>query len=104
MKIGGKAEETGVNTVIPAFALFPKKKVFKSFPVSFSRPLTLLPNNKTLDWSKLKAFADEKLKVAEIMTFVFYSIENIVGKGENAGYSIFSFSHDVYKRPLSQGR
>ena len=37
-------------------------------------------------------------------------IENIVGKGENAGYqhfllvtSIFSFSHNVFKMFLSQG-
>ena len=27
--------------------------------------LTLLTNNKILDWSKLKAFADNKLKVAK---------------------------------------
>ena len=33
--------------------------------------------------------------------FVFEWVENIVGKGENAG---FSFSHSVFKRLLSQGR
>ena len=38
---------------------------------------------------------------------VFDRVENIVGKGENAGIkvlvtSIFSFSHNVFKRPLSQ--
>ena len=63
-----------------------------------------LPNNKILDSSKLKAFADEKLNEVEKMEFVFGFLENLVGKGENAGFqhsSIFSSSHNVYKRPLS---
>ena len=35
----------------------------------------------------------------------FHKAENIVGKGENAGYtSIFFFSHNVFKWHLSQGR
>ena len=38
-----------------------------------------------------------------MLIFVFDSVENIVGKGENAGYSIFSFSH-VFKMHLRQGR
>ena len=46
-----------------------------------------LPKDKILNWSKLKAFADDKLKVAKIMTFVLDSVENIVGKGENASFS-----------------
>ena len=44
-----------------------------------------LPNNKNLDRSKLKAFADDKNNVLRTMTFVFDTVENIVGKGENAG-------------------
>ena len=39
-----------------------------------------------MDWSKLKAFAYNKFKVAKIMISVFDSVENIVGKEENAGY------------------
>ena len=46
-----------------------------------------LPNNKILGWSKLKAFADDKLKVAKIMIFVFDSVENIVGNEEKASFS-----------------
>ena len=42
-----------------------------------------LPNNKILDKSKLKAFADDKIEFDEIMIFVFDRVENIVGKGEN---------------------
>ena len=29
--------------------------------------------------------------------------ETIVGKGENAGYQHFSFPHNVFRRPISQG-
>ena len=48
-----------------------------------------LPNDKMLHWSKLKAFADDKIKVLRMMIFVFDRIENIVGKGENAGHQCF---------------
>ena len=36
--------------------------------------------------SKLKAFADGKLKVIQKKKFILDKIENIVGKEENAGY------------------
>ena len=39
-----------------------------------------------LEWSKLKALADDKLNMPEILQFVFGRVENIVGKGENAGH------------------
>ena len=48
--------------------------------------LNSLPNNKILDWSKLKAYADDKINVTEKLKFVIGSLENNVGKGENAGY------------------
>ena len=51
----------------------------------------------------MKEFADDKSNVVERMTSVFDIVENIVEKGENAGNSIFSFSHNVFKRLLSQG-
>ena len=38
---------------------------------------------------KLKAFADNKIIVAEKLRFVLGKIENIVKKGENAGYQHF---------------
>ena len=66
--------------------------------------LNPLPDNKILDWSKLKAFADDKLNVTKIIISVFDRVENIVGKGEIACTSNFSFSHNVFKRLLSQGR
>ena len=40
-----------------------------------------LSNDNFLDWSKLKAFADEKSNVDEKFKFVLGRVENIVGKG-----------------------
>ena len=48
-----------------------------------------LPNNKILDWSKFKTFADDAINVTEKLKFVLGRVENIVGKGENAGYQQF---------------
>ena len=36
-------------------------------------------------WSKVKAFADDNLNVAKMAKYLFDRIENIAGKGENAG-------------------
>ena len=47
------------------------------------------PNDKILDYTKLKAFADDNSTLAEKMISVYDRIENIVGKGENAGYQHF---------------
>ena len=54
--------------------------------------------------TKVKAFADDKFNIAKMITSVFDSEENIVEKGENAGYqhfllvtSIFSFIHNLFK-------
>ena len=48
-----------------------------------------LPNNIFLDWSKLKAFADDKINLTEKLKFVLGRVEIIVGKGENAGNQHF---------------
>ena len=48
-----------------------------------------LPNDKILDMTKLKAFADDKINVPQIMISVFDRVEDIVGKGENAGHQHF---------------
>ena len=62
-----------------------------------------LPNNKILDWSKLKAFADDNLYEAQMMIYVFDWAGKIVGKGENAGNQHFSpfptmFSNALFLR------
>ena len=51
--------------------------------------LNSLPNDKILEWSKLKAFEDGKRNETEKLKFILGREENIVGKGENAGYQHF---------------
>ena len=48
-----------------------------------------LANYKILDVTKWKAFADDKINVAQMMISVIDRVENIVGKGKNAGYQHF---------------
>ena len=44
---------------------------------------------KSYKWSNFKAFADDKISVNKELKFVFGRVENIVGKGENAGNQHF---------------
>ena len=48
-----------------------------------------LPNKKIIDWSKLKAFVDDKINLNEKFKLVLGRVENIVGKEENVGYQPF---------------
>ena len=50
----------------------------------------------------MKAFADDKLNVTKMIISVFDGVENIVGKGEIACTSNFSFSHDVFQKASFQ--
>ena len=60
------------------------------------------PHDKLFDQTKLKALADDKLNATKMIDSVFDRVENIVGNGEIACTSNFSFSHNVFKRLLSQ--
>ena len=51
-----------------------------------------LINSIILDFYKLEAFADDKLHVNQKLKLVLGKAENIVGKGENAGYQLPAFS------------
>ena len=57
-----------------------------------------LPNDKILNVTKLKAFADDKVNVARMMISLDYRVENTVGKGENAGYQYFSPFPTVFSK------
>ena len=61
-----------------------------SKPQSFCEDLTLLPNDKSLALTKMKAVADDKCNVAKMIFSAFYSLENILRKGENAVLTAFS--------------
>ena len=45
----------------------------------------------------MKTFVHDYLNVTQIMISVSNMVENFVGKEENAGDSIFSFFHNVFK-------
>ena len=64
------------------------------------RYINSFPHDKILDQTKLKAFSDDKSNVTKMIISVFDRVENIVGKGEIACTSNFSFSHNVFKRLL----
>ena len=62
-----------------------------------------LPNSKILDWSKFKAFADINLSVTQKSKFLLERMENIVGKGENAGYQHFLLFPQCFHKASAYG-
>ena len=61
-----------------------------------------LPNDKIFDWTKLKAFADDKINVNEKLKLGLGRVENIMGKEEHAGYQHFLlFPQYFQKRSVS---
>ena len=60
-----------------------------------------LSNDKILDMSKLKAFADDNLNVNQKSKYGSGRIENIVGKGENAGYQHFLLFPQCFQKASS---
>ena len=65
--------------------------------------MSSLPNNKVLDWSKFGVFADDKINVTEKLKFVEGRIENIVGKGENAGFQHFLLFQQCFQKAIFSG-
>ena len=65
--------------------------------------LTLYQRERFSDWSKFKVLADDKINVAEMIIPLPDRTENIVGKGENAGYQHFLlFPQFFQKLPFSR--
>ena len=48
-----------------------------------------LPNDKILELTKMKAFADNKLNVAYMTISLFDRVKNTVGNGDHTGYQHF---------------
>ena len=59
------------------------------------------PNDKILDLTELKAFADNKLNVTKLMSSLYDRVENTVGKGENADYQHFLLFSQYFLKPSS---
>ena len=53
---------------------------------------------KNSDSSKLKAFADDKINRKEKLKFGLGRVENMVGKGENAGYQHFLLFPQCFRK------
>ena len=62
--------------------------------------LNPLPNDKILDVTKLKAFADDKLNIVKMMISLYDRVEKAVEKGENAGYQHFLFFPQCFQSRL----
>ena len=60
-----------------------------------------LPNNKILDWSKLKAFADDKMNLNEKFKLVLGKVENLVGKGGKCWLHAFSPFPTLFSKAFS---
>ena len=65
--------------------------------------LNSLPNNKILDLTKLKAFADDTMNVTQKLKFALGTVENIAGKGENAGYQHFPLFPQCFQQATFSG-
>ena len=61
------------------------------------RTLILYQMTNLFDWSKLVVFADDKISVSQEQKFILGLVENIVGKGENAGYQHFLLFPQCFK-------
>ena len=53
--------------------------------LSFDKGLTLYQNDNKVDQLKLKALAEDRIKVVETLKFDFRRVENIMGKDKNSG-------------------
>ena len=67
------------------------------------RSFNSLPNKRILDCSKLNAIADDKINITQKLKFASDRIENILGKGENAGYQYFLFFPNCFQKTPSLG-
>ena len=68
-----------------------------------SKLLNLLPDDKILDWSKLKDFADNNFKFYENGRKLSKQVENTVGKGEIACYEQFLLFPPCLQKACFQG-
>ena len=69
----------------------------------FCRCVNTLLQNKILELTKLKAFADDKLNVAKMMISLHYFVENILGKRHDAGNQHFLLFPHCFQKAFSIG-
>ena len=69
----------------------------------WSKGSSLYQTTKIQDWSKFRAFADEKKELPKITIFVLDRIENIAEKGENASYQHFLLFSQYFQKAYYSG-
>ena len=62
-----------------------------------------LPKDNVLNWSKLKALADNKLNILVNLKFDFGKVESKLEKEENAGYQHFLLFQKFFKMAYFPG-
>ena len=62
-----------------------------------------LPNQKILDWSKLKAFADNKIEELKMIILSLIGLNTIVGKEKKGGNQHFLLFPQCFQRVFPQG-
>ena len=103
----GKKKERKIQCILDLHC-FPLKKInFKIIKKSRNKTdliysLTFY-QTKTLDVTKLKAFADDKSNIGKITFSLLDREENTVGKGENAGYQHFLPLPPCFPKPSLLG-
>ena len=66
--------------------------------ISVCHLVNSLPSDKVLNWSKLKALADDKINLTEKLKFGLGRVQKIVGKEENAGYKHSLISPTMFSK------
>ena len=85
----GKGENAGYQHFLFAHYVF-KRPLSMSLKVGMGwKRVNFLQNNKIWALTKSKALAEDKLNFAKMQSSLFGRVENIVRKGENAGYQHF---------------
>ena len=94
----------GLLPVMHRFDAYYSTSYSITYPVRFFViDLNSLPNVRFLDQSKLKAFSDDKIIVTSHQTFFLGWVENIVGKGENAGNQHFLLFPQYFRKAFFSG-
>ena len=97
-----KALSLAIPKLRPKFFVGQKNTCTESLKLECCRiVINFLPNFFNL--TKFKAYADDKLNVANMRISLFDTVQNTVEKGENAGYQHFLFSHSVFQSLFLQG-
>ena len=67
------------------------------------KPFNPLPDDKILDWCKLKQFADDNFKFDENSRKFSKRVENTMGKGEITRYEQFLFFQQCFQKACFPG-